>query len=70
MLQEKIIDLATGEETLREYTAAEIKAVEAEQAKAQALADEQAQGEATKAAAHAKLAALGLTTDDLKALGL
>ena len=31
---------------------------------------EQAEAEAAKAAAQAKLAALGLTTDDLKALGL
>ena len=33
-------------------------------------ANKDAQAEATKAAAQAKLAALGLTADDLKALGL
>ena len=33
-------------------------------------ADQDAQAAANKAAAEAKLAALGLTTDDLKALGL
>jgi hypothetical protein len=38
---------------------------------AQALAqEEKAEAEAAKEAAQAKLAALGLTTDDLKALGL
>ena len=70
MLQEKIIDLATGKETLKDYTPEQMAEVAAEEAKAQALAAEQAQAEAAKAAAQAKLAALGLTTDDLKALGL
>jgi hypothetical protein len=34
------------------------------------IAEQNAQAEAAKAAAKAKLAALGLTADDLKALGL
>jgi len=65
MLQEKIIDLATGQETLREYTAAEIKAVEAEQAKAQALVVEQSEKLASKTAVLQKL---GLTADEIAAL--
>lgn len=64
-----IIDGTTGAETQRLMTAEELaeydyrwrdpKEIEAEIAKA-----------AAKTAAEAKLAALGLTTDDLKALGL
>ena len=49
-------------------TQAEINAA-IEQVKADELAAE-IQAEADKAAAQAKLTALGLTTDDLKALGL
>ncbi len=70
MLQEKIIDLATGEETLRDYTPEEMAEVAEAEAEAQALAQQQAQLETAKIAAQAKLAALGLTTNDLKALGL
>ena len=64
-----IIDGITGEETQRPMTAEELaeheyrwrdpKEIEAEAAK-----------EAAKQAAQAKLAALGLSLDDLKALGL
>jgi hypothetical protein len=64
-----IIDGTTGEQVQREMTAEEVaeyeyrwrepKEIEAEAIKA-----------AAKAAAEAKLAGLGLTTDDLKALGL
>jgi hypothetical protein len=36
----------------------------------QLIADQEAKAESEKAAAEAKLAALGLTSDDLKALGL
>ena len=69
---EKIFNAITGEETLieRDETADELKArklYEAEQAERAVL---QAEAEAAKAQAAAKLAALGLTTDDLKALGL
>ena len=68
-----ITDVATGETITRELTADELawRAKEhestlptAEQLEAQAVA------EAAKITAQAKLAALGLTTDDLKALGL
>jgi hypothetical protein len=71
---EKIVDLQTGEETLREYTAAETKAQDEliaknldEVTKAELAT---AKVEEAKAVALAKLEALGLTTDDLKALGL
>ena len=65
-----IVDALTGEVTIREYTPEEI--AEVEQAKiemAERLAKFQ-EIENAKVAAEAKLAALGLTTDDLKALGL
>lgn len=69
-----IVNVETGEETVRELNQAEkdqekidaanTKAkLEAEKAEAQAKAQ-------AKAAAESKLAALGLTTDDLRALGL
>ena len=72
----KIIEIEfnvqTGEETIteREETAQEKAEREAFVAK---LAAQQAEAEAkaqAKAAAEGKLAALGLTTDDLRALGL
>jgi len=66
----KIHNVETGEIIERDLTAEEIK---------QSIADEEASKkrqqafqavEAEKQAAQSKLAALGLTTDDLKALGL
>ena len=71
-ITEKEFNIITGEETIteREETAAEKKhreKLEADYAKAQAEAEAKAQA---KAAAESKLAALGLTTDDLRALGL
>jgi hypothetical protein len=66
----KIVNTQTGEEIEREMDSDEFADYQKSQeqnatneAKLQALKD-------TKAAAQAKLAALGLTTDDLKALGL
>jgi len=54
----------------REMTAAEFKIYEADQA-AQAIAQAEIEAKAqAKATAEGKLAALGLTTDDLRALGL
>jgi hypothetical protein len=69
---EKEFNAATGKETIteRDETAAETKEREVSQAKIAAIAAAQATAEAAKAVAQAKLAALGLTTDDLKALGL
>jgi len=57
----------TGEITLRDLTAKEIK--DREKLGAQVEAEKAALVEA-KASAQAKLAALGLTVEDLKALGL
>lgn len=65
MLQEKIIDLATGKETLRPYTADEIAIVETEQAKANTLLEAEAQKAAEKTAVLTKL---GLTADEAAAL--
>lgn len=60
----------TGDIIQREMNATELAQWETDKAAAQANATKQAQTEAAKAVAQAKLAALGLTTDDLKALGL
>jgi len=60
-------NVETGEVVEREMTKAELSNYEKQ------VADVQAQSEAIKVAkeaAQAKLAALGLTADDLKALGL
>jgi hypothetical protein len=65
-----IVDCKSGETTERELNKAEKdqqKIDEVEVAKIDAEAQARAQA---KAAAQSKLAALGLTTDDLKALGL
>jgi hypothetical protein len=70
MYKEKIIDVQSGEVTWRDYSAEEIAEVQTAQAEALAKTEEQAERTAAKDAAIAKLAALGLTTDDLKALGL
>lgn len=70
MYKEKIVNVLTGEETWRDYTDAQIAEVEkfeAEIAQKQIL---RAEAEAKKAAAEAKLVALGLDLNDLRALGL
>ena len=59
----KIHNAQTGEIIEREMNAEELSKLEVE-----AIA--KAEAAAVKAAAEAKLAALGLTADDLKALGL
>jgi hypothetical protein len=69
-LQVKEYNCETGEETIRDATDAEIAQmakdkIESDARKAEAEAKAQA-----KTAAEGKLAALGLTTDDLRALGL
>jgi len=69
---EKTHDAITGKETIteRDETAAETKErLDNEQAMAVAKAKAEV-AEAAKDAAQAKLAALGFTADDLKALGL
>ena len=68
--QVKIVDAETGEETLRDMNAAELAQLAKDVAEREAIETAEAQAAAAKEAAQAKLAALGLTTDDLKALGL
>ena len=65
MYKEKIIDIMTGQENWREYTAEEIAEVEAEQAKALVKAAEQAAKDAAKQAVIEKL---GLSADEVAAL--
>lgn len=65
-----IYNHATGETIVREMNAEELAEHEAKlEAVKQAEADK-TKAETDKEAAQAKLAALGLTADDLKALGL
>jgi hypothetical protein len=66
----RIINCETGEETLVPFTKAELAQQatdEAETLAAQAKLNAKAEA---KAKAEGKLAALGVTTDDLRALGL
>ncbi len=65
MLNEKIIDLQTGEQTIREFTDQEIAEINAANAKAQAKADLLAEKEAAKQELFAKL---GITDDEAKLL--
>jgi hypothetical protein len=69
MYKEKIYDVETGQTTWRDFTPEEIAEVEKNQAIADAEQLALAEAAAKKAAAEAKLEALGLTADDLKALG-
>jgi len=65
-----IVDAESGTETVREMNNAEFAQYEADQAEAQAqIVKAEAKAQA-KAEAEAKLAKLGLTADDLRALGL
>ena len=66
----KIHNTETGEIVEREMNAQELAQYDKEQAQAEAAATKQAEAKAAKEAAEAKLAALGLTSNDLKALGL
>lgn len=65
---EKIYDITTGEETIREYTKEEIANVEAEMARLKVINAEREAQEALKKSAQAKLAALGLTADEVNAI--
>jgi hypothetical protein len=65
-----IHNVETGEVITREMNAEELALETADKAAYKAFIKEQEKAEAAKEAAQAKLAALGLTTDDLKALGL
>ena len=68
MVQEH--NATTGEVTIRPMTAEEIAQAELDRASIEALKEAQIAADLAREAAQAKLAALGLTTDDLKALGL
>jgi hypothetical protein len=65
-----IVNVQTGEEITRDMNDAELAQQAIDMAAKEAKDAAKAQAEADKAAAEAKLAKLGLTTDDLKALGL
>ena len=66
----RIHDTSTDQVIDREMNDAEFAQFKADEATQIAAAEAKAQADAVKAAAQAKLAALGLTTDDLEALGL
>ena len=66
----KIHNATTGEVIERDMTADELAQWEADKAEAEAKVQAEITKSAAKAAAESKLTALGLTADDLKALGL
>lgn len=68
MYVEKIINLTTGEETYRDYTAEEIAIVEAERIKSEQLAKDLENKDLMRKSALAKLVALGLTEEEIAAL--
>lgn len=65
MYKEKIIDIETGEEIYRNYTADEIAIVKEAEIKADALAAEQAKKEIAR---KSLLERLGITEDEAKLL--
>lgn len=66
----KIVNAETGEEIIRDMNAEELAQWEIDKARSAQRQAQEAAAVSAKEAAQAKLAALGLTTDDLKALGL
>lgn len=66
----KIVNCQTGEEIVRDATPDEIAHLEKSQLEAQKEAVEIEARRAAKLVAQAKLEALGLTIEDLQALGL
>lgn len=70
MLKEKIVNIETGEVSFREYTETEMAEVEKAIKEGKVRAQAEADAISKKAAVEAKLAALGLDADDLRALGL
>jgi hypothetical protein len=66
----KIHNVETGEIIERELTAAELVQLAKDEEVSKKRQEAFEMVEASKQAAQAKLAALGLTTEDLKALGL
>lgn len=69
-LKVKEHNLATGEVLEREMTAEEVEQLQADQQVQQQLEAAKAEAEQKRQAAIAKLETLGLTVDDLTALGL
>ena len=65
MYKEKIVNVQTGEETWRDYTAEEIAELEAAQAE---TAERLVEAEAKEAARQAVLTKLGLTAEEAQAL--
>ena len=65
MYKEKIVNVQTGEETWRDYTAEEIAELEAAQAE---TAKRLVEAEAKEAARQAVLTKLGLTAEEAQAL--
>ena len=65
---ERVIDLETGLETKRDYTTAEMAEVEAAISAAEAKMAQIEARESARASALAKLAALGLSADEIAAL--
>jgi hypothetical protein len=63
-------NVTTGEIVVREMTDSEVAQYEKDMELANKIMLARQEAEAAKEAAQAKLAALGLTTEDLKALGL
>ena len=68
--QVKIVNAETGEEIIRDANAEELAQMEIDAANSQARKAEAEAKAQAKATAEGKLAALGLTIDDLRALGL
>jgi hypothetical protein len=66
----KIVNVTTNKEFKREMTDEEFAQYEADQAAEAARIVAEAAEEAARVAAQAKLTALGLTVEDLQALGL
>ena len=69
-LEISIVNAETGEQIIREMNADELAQHQKDLAQAAEKAANEAALEAAKESAQSKLVALGLTSDDLKALGL
>ena len=69
-LKEKIVNIATGEESWRDYTSEEIAEIEKAKIEIEANLAKEAELKAKRQSALIKLQAIGLDENDLKALGL
>lgn len=70
MLKEKIVNIETNEILFRDYTESEMAEVEKAITEGKVKAEAEAEAVAKRELAEAKLKALGLTADDLRALGI